>query len=168
MEKKTALTLAEIDGLERKARAATPGPWRSGRMDMRSYNAATGEQFKNIYGPNYEPELHHGERIAIEVAKAVGDAALEDAAFIGAANPTTALALLAVARSHLQLVSALETLARRKIELYEQAGRTPRYVAFQVEEPGEPVEYKVGAENVVDCYVRMAEKLGWKPESEAE
>jgi hypothetical protein len=66
---------------------------------MRSYDAATGEQFKNIYGPNFEPKLHLGNKIAIEVAKAVGEASLEDAAFIAAANPQTILALVEVVRA---------------------------------------------------------------------
>lgn len=99
--------MTTLGDLEAKARAATPGPWRSGRSDMRSFDANTGEQFKNIYGPNFEPELHRGSKVAIEVAKAVGDAAIEDAAFIAAANPATVLALVETVRAASDMATLL-------------------------------------------------------------
>jgi hypothetical protein len=105
-----------LDELESKAKAATPGPWRSGRSDMRSFDAATGEQFKNIYGPNFEPKLHLGNKIAIEVAKAVGDASLEDAAFIAAANPQTVLALVDVVRAAQKMREGSTTQTRRDFD----------------------------------------------------
>lgn len=108
------MTLDEkLTELKAKAEAATPSPWRAGRMDMRSYDAATGEQHKNIYGPNYEPKLHLGHRVPVEVARAVGDSSLEDAAFIGAAHPAVVLALIEVAEAGADI--CLHALTERRL-----------------------------------------------------
>lgn len=106
------LTKEKLDELETLAKAATQGGWRAGRSDMQSYDAQTGEPFKNVYGPNFEPELHHGERIPVEVAKAVGGNCMADAQFIGALHPEVALSLIAAARELSDLKSALEFLDR--------------------------------------------------------
>lgn len=96
------LTVEQLDELETLAKAATQGGWRAGRGDMQSYDGATGEPFKNVYGPHFEPELHHGNRIPLEVAKATGGNCMADAQFIGAAHPEVVLSLIAAARASLE------------------------------------------------------------------
>lgn len=41
--------------------AWTPGPWKTGRNDMQSYDAATGEPFTNVY---HATMTFNGERVA--------------------------------------------------------------------------------------------------------
>lgn len=111
-----ALTLAEIDELEQMARAATPD--------------------NHPEHPDWPNMRERGDYCSFDPGKANFE-------FIEACDPQTVLALLAVARSHLHLVSALEFLAKTGVAL-------------------------IGRPFAVVSILALATECGWKPESEAE
>ena len=54
----------------------TPGPWRSGRSDMMSYDASGTIAFKNIYADDPRGGTSRGKPLSVTVAKAVEESAL--------------------------------------------------------------------------------------------
>jgi hypothetical protein len=87
-----------LDELEKLARAATPGPWTSDvwiETDGNGWRAT---------GPHHEAEAHdHGS----EPGSPDEQAAQADARFIAACDPTTVLALLAVAKAAREIIEHL-------------------------------------------------------------
>lgn len=62
--------IAKLKELEEKA---TPGEWRPGRPDARSFDGVTGEEFKNVYSDDDRGGEHLGQRIPFVVAIGKGD-----------------------------------------------------------------------------------------------
>lgn len=78
--------MSKLDDLEAKARAATPGPWREGSVDRDC-----------VFCPATHPERMSHERVLLRMNGHFPHEA--DAAFIAAANPATALALIEAVRA---------------------------------------------------------------------
>ncbi len=51
----------------------TPGEWRTGREDMQSYDANTGEPFTNVYVTDPRGGVHLGHSLPYTVARVFGD-----------------------------------------------------------------------------------------------
>jgi hypothetical protein len=75
----TPVTLAELSKLHE---AATPPPWRAGRPDTVSYEGNSNVAYKNVYGPNYEPKLHLGRPVAVDIARGIGELCIANAELI--------------------------------------------------------------------------------------
>lgn len=86
----------DLDDLERKARAATAGPWRVGSSDPADYRAVLREDAEG------------------DVYEIVNDAAPEDAAHIAAASPPVMIALIARIRE-------LDAAADRAVMISDEA-----------------------------------------------
>ena len=63
----------------------TPGPWRTGREDMQSYDGATGEPFASVYCDDERAEMHLGEKLPYDIARTFGDECKANARLIAAA-----------------------------------------------------------------------------------
>ena len=50
----------------------TPGPWRTGREDMQSYDGLTGEPFSSVYADSERGKMHMGERLPLLIAHVPG------------------------------------------------------------------------------------------------
>jgi hypothetical protein len=75
--------LAELEALER---AATPGPWEAGRMDMESYDGNGYGPYKNVYTDDPRGGVHPvtGEVLPYTVARGEGAECRPNAALIEA------------------------------------------------------------------------------------
>ena len=114
----TTLTSAELDELERLAKAATPGPWK----------AETNEKAANvtILGRSADKGRTrasdgHAYLLTVDCSDGIDDGAyapmmaehVANAAFIAFANPATILALLSLARAGLEAGKAEESMRER-------------------------------------------------------
>lgn len=137
-----ALTLADLAELKAKAEAAVPGPWCD---HPNGTSVWTGREYDSMAL----------QRHLFNATSTNRDAVL-NVEFVAACDPQTVLALLAMARSHLQLVSALEFLDKKAFACMS-------YLDPRKPEPHEDTE---SAEDfTAQALVAIAEELGWTPET---
>jgi hypothetical protein len=120
---------------------------------MTSYDAVTGEAFKSVYGPNNEPELHHGQAIPLEEARGMGERCHENAQLI-AAMRNALPELLALARSASE---AKARLARLESAL-EFLDSTQRLSISGFTDDGDALR---DDDFTPDGLERLAKEMGW-------
>ena len=117
----------DLDELEAKAKAATPGPWRTGYlskrclMDHKHEGKATCkyEPWQWIDDDGFEREVStiHGQPVVSWDADHSSLPETADAAFIAAANPAIVLSLIALVRELQADVLLWKTRALGELEL---------------------------------------------------
>ena len=164
----TDLAEVDLELLERLHAEATDPPWRAGRSDMTSYGVGDGLAFKNVYGPNFEPELHYGKQVPLEEARGIGERCHQNAQLIAAmrnAIPT----LLAKAREHVRLVSALEhlpvgwTVRARIDEDHQVECHDAAWLDRDSEE-----EHSASGKTKAEAVMALAGELGWRDPQQSE
>lgn len=102
------MTLDEyLADLAAKAEKATPGPWKPGRADMRSYRI-DGTEFARVYHATRSDGEHLGQPLPLTIGEAFNDDCKANAAHIAAFSPDVAAALVAVAEAAQELVCDVE------------------------------------------------------------
>lgn len=80
-----------LERIKKLCAEATPGPWRKGRDDMDSFDAQTGEQFANVYGPHEvdHPSAQITRKVPTVVARVLAEGSDDchvDARFVAEAR----------------------------------------------------------------------------------